>query len=552
VKKNLFLFLIISLILAACVEAPAPPAPTTVPPPAVSNKLPMDRGNYFAASGVCSTCHKEMVDSEGTDVSLDSFWGATMMANSAVDPYWQASVRGEIISNPDYDEIIQDKCTTCHTPMARTTKSFQGEPGVLFEAGFLNPDHALHGLAVDGISCTLCHQISSDLFGEAAGFSGGYIIDSTKPVGERVNFGPYDVTEESEILMRSASGYKPVQSSHIQTSEMCGSCHTLYTPTVDDQGEVAGLFPEQMTYIEWLASSYAENQSCQDCHMPEVDGEVVLSVTGTPGRSQFSLHSFAGGNSYALNLLCTFGDDIGTVASEDQIEAALGRAEVQLQNNTAQITIENAEVEDTTLMIDVAVDSQVGHKLPSGFPSRRVWIHLTVKDDQGKVIFESGSWDQMGSILGNDNDLDEAAFEPHYQKIDSPDQVQIYEAIMGDVNDKVTTTLLRGAVYLKDNRLLPSGFEKNQVSEDIAVCGNAFDDPDFLGGHDRISYRIPLPSSSGNYSVSVELLYQSIGNRWALNLDRYDAVEPQRFISYYSEVPNLPVVVSTTAVVVGE
>jgi len=552
VKKNLLILSICCLILAACAEAPSPPAPTPVPPPVGSNKLPTDRGDYFAASGVCSTCHKEMVDSGGADVSLDSFWGATMMANSAVDPYWQASVRGEILSNPGYDAIIQDKCTTCHTPMARTTKSFHGEPGVLFDVGFLDPDNDLHTLAIDGISCTLCHQISSDLLGEADSFSGGYIIDQTKPVGERENFGPYDVTDESEILMKSASGYIPVQSSHIQTSEMCGNCHTLFTPTVDDNGEVAGLFPEQMTYIEWVASSYTDDTSCQDCHMPEADGEVVLSVTGTPGRNQFSIHSFAGGNSYALDLLGAFGDDIGTVASEDQIKAAFGRAENQLQNNTAQILIENAQVEDNTLKVDLSVDSQVGHKLPSGFPSRRVWVHLVVKDEGGTVVFESGNWDQTGKILGNDNDLDDTAYEPHYLTIDSPDQVQIYEAIMGDVNEQVTTTLLRGAVYLKDNRLLPAGFDKTTVSEDIAVSGAAFGDPDFLEGHDSITYNIPLPSVSGSYSVSVDLLYQSIGNRWALNLDRFNAAEPQRFISYYSVVPNLPVVISTTSVDVTE
>jgi hypothetical protein len=33
--------------------------------------------------------------------------------------------------------------------------------------------------------------------------------------------------------------------------------------------------------------------------------------------------------------------------------------------------------------------------------------------------------------------------------------------------------------------------------------------------------------------VTAELLYQPIGFRWANNLKRYDAGEPQRFTGYY-------------------
>ena len=50
---------------------------------------------------------------DGSDVSIDSLWRGTMMANSSRDPYWQASVRAETLSNPDYNEIIQDKCSQC-------------------------------------------------------------------------------------------------------------------------------------------------------------------------------------------------------------------------------------------------------------------------------------------------------------------------------------------------------------------------------------------------------------------------------------------------------
>jgi hypothetical protein len=175
-----------------------------------------------------------------------------------------------------------------------------------------------------------------------------------------------------------------------------------------------------------------------------------------------------------------------------------------------------------------------------------------VTDDAGKVVFESGLWDQNGAIFGNANDLDAAAYEPHYERITDSEQVQIYEAIMGDVDGAVTTTLLRGAEYLKDNRILPDGFNKAAVSEDIAVYGNAASAPDFQGGADKLIYLVPLDDAVSPFTITAELLYQSIGYRWAQNLDRFDAPEPQRFITFYGQVANTPTFVVSHTVKIGD
>ena len=44
--------------------------------------------------------------------------------------------------------------------------------------------------------------------------------------------------------------------------------------------------------------------------------------------------------------------------------------------------------------------------------------------------------------------------------------------------------------YLKDNRLLPRGFDKGTAAAEIAVVGAAADDDDFVGGGDRVRYRV--------------------------------------------------------------
>jgi hypothetical protein len=107
---------------------------------------------------------------------------------------------------------------------------------------------------------------------------------------------------------------------------------------------------------------------------------------------------------------------------------------------------------------------------------------------------------------------------------------------MVDRDGRVTTGLLRGVRYAKDNRLLPHGFDKSTAIPEVAVHGDAETDSDFVGGGDRVSYRIDLGSApSTAVTIAVELLYQSIGFRWAENLKAYDTPETQRFVRYYGE-----------------
>jgi hypothetical protein len=533
-------------------EPAAPPAEPTLPPTeepvALASHpglpLPAERGDLFAGSGACGVCHTGLTDEAGADVSIDSFWRSTMMANAARDPYWQATVRTEVLKNPALQEIIEDKCATCHMPMARTTAAAGGGVGQVLDGGYLNPANELHTLGLDGVSCTLCHQIEPNSPASADSFSGGYPIDTETPAGERVNYGPFPVEEGSADLMRSASGYLPVESRHIGQATLCATCHTLYTPYLDADGAVAGEFPEQTAFLEWRASDYHQNRSCQNCHMPHAQGGVVLSVTGGDPRQPFSQHSFVGGNAFMVNALRIFAEERQVTAATEHFGATLARIQDQIGNRTASIALENVAVSGGELTAEVLITSQAGHKFPTGFPSRRAWLHVTVTDPGGVVIFESGAVAADGSISGNDNDADPAAYEPHYAAISDPDQVQIYESMMGDTEGQVTTTLLRGAGYLKDNRLLPTGLDKESAPADIAVYGEALEDPDFVAGGDRVQVRVSLGDAQGPFTVSAELLYQAIGYRWADNLRGFDAQEVVDFLRYYDAVPNTPLLVA--------
>jgi hypothetical protein len=100
----------------------------------------------------------------------------------------------------------------------------------------------------------------------------------------------------------------------------------------------------------------------------------------------------------------------------------------------------------------------------------------------------------------------------------------------------VTTGLLSAVGYLKDNRLLPSGFNKESAERDIAVVGDAADDPNFTDAGNLMHYSVGVGDARGPFHVEAELWYQPIGYRWAHNLSPYDALEPQRFVRYYDSM----------------
>jgi hypothetical protein len=159
-----------------------------------------------------------------------------------------------------------------------------------------------------------------------------------------------------------------------------------------------------------------------------------------------------------------------------------------------------------------------------------------VRDAAGRVVFESGALNPNGSITGNDNDADAQRFEPHYREITTADQVQIYESVMADSNGGLTTGLLNAVRFIKDNRLLPPGFNKQAAAAEIQPQGDAMADPDFTGSGDHIRYSVNVGSATGPFQVEAELLYQVISYRWAENLKKYDAPEPRRFVGYYQEM----------------
>ncbi len=489
----------------------------------------------FETSHRCIACHNKLFTAAGEDISIGFHWSASMMANSARDPYWQAGVRREVLDHPTAGAAIEAECSICHMPMARYEAHLAGGEGQVFAHLKFDPGDRADQLAADGVSCSLCHQIARDKLGTRESFVGRFVIAGPAN-GLRRAFGPYDVDAGRTRVMSSSSGFRPEKSEHIRQSELCATCHTLITHSLDPSGKAIGEFPEQMPYPEWLHSRYRESRSCQSCHMPAVRGQAPIAAVLGVLREEVSRHLFLGGNFLMQRMLNRYRHELAVAATPEALELGALKTLEHLASEAARVAIENVRHSTGRLEAEILVENLGGHKLPTAYPSRRVWLHILVRDRTGKAVFESGALSADGSIRGNDNDADPRRYEPHYTEIRTPEQAQIYEAIMGDVSGAPTTGLLSAVRYLKDNRLLPHGFDKRTAEKDIAVWGKAAEDPDFTGGTDRVRLSLDVAGGQEPFLIEVRLLYQPIAYRWAENLRSYKAPEPQRLVRYFESM----------------
>ncbi len=474
--------------------------------------------SHFSGSGNCSMCHDGLVDTSGDNVSIVRDWGTSMMANATKDPFWRAKVATQLERNPHLSTLINDKCSKCHAPIANyeINKVQGGEMSLFGDNGVLNPSHEFYDEAMNGVSCTVCHQIEDVNLGTPDGSSGQYSINNNKII-----YGQFsDIFAQPMI---NNTGYMPAYSAHISDSALCASCHDLKTPYVDGVGDIipkteAEYFPEQMPYTEWQNSEFedagANPQSCQDCHMPKTTSKVSSRPMWLETKDGFAKHHLVGANTTMLTLLRDNAVELDVISNN--MDLSINRARNMLKSSVS-VEITSVSVTNGELEAHVKLVNNSGHKTPTAYPSRRMWLHFKVTDSNNNTVFESGKINTDGSIAGADNDLDLSIFEPHYNLISTEDQVQIYETIMANTDGAVTFTLLRSAQYLKDNRLTPRGFDKSNVPSDVAVKGLADMDADFNDGSDELIYRIS-GLAAGVFNVSVSLNYQTISHGFLQDL----------------------------------
>uniref|UniRef100_Q31GR5 Uncharacterized protein n=1 Tax=Hydrogenovibrio crunogenus (strain DSM 25203 / XCL-2) TaxID=317025 RepID=Q31GR5_HYDCU len=576
----------------------------------------------FTNASTCATCHTgngtTVMEFNGKDISPATQWKHGVMAHSLNDPYYNAVVEEEGHLFPDKKVFIENTCLRCHAPMGYTHAHQNPEllvpdpTGLLPDGGYAFETAMSDPHSREGISCTACHQMQDPMVNQTTGLtetempisnmSGNYKINSPAEngtTGPKI-FGPFNPLYQS---MQNATQYIPEYAAHMSDSAKCATCHNLYTPTLNLDGELhkidpatgnydpAGTvtqFPEQAPYWEWLNSRYpADGKTCQACHMPEPVSSPAYqtAVTTRPvsavQRSNFSQHEMVGGNSYLLGLLSKYMVELGI--ADKTTEAGFNEKIAQTQSllqSAVDFTLSQSLV-GSTLTIPVEITNNAGHKLPSSFPSRRIWVHLKVTDSAGQVVFESGKHEE-GRIEGKDDlftsstclashkisgfdSLTNQCYEPHHDVITSSDQVMIYEDVLGDVNQDITHVLLHARQYLKDNRLPPKGWTESnrhqnpvdQTLYDDDIVGAAVSDANFASGKtgagsdgkDTVTYQVNTTGFSAPFSVEAELLYQTIRPSFVDSMHADDEIEGDsyvgRFKAMYKNTPPEPEVLAT-------
>jgi len=495
---------------------------------------PKGRNEAFATADGCAQCHSAsatataMRSALGEDVSPHATWQATVMANSFRDPYWRAQVAKECAEDPQRSSEVQALCLRCHAPMHHHSLRLGQKPSTTVAQAANDP------LAQDGVSCTACHQIRARGLGEETTWSGKGRIGRS-----RVIYGPYEQPDGAPML--GVSRYAPQHGAHVQRSALCATCHTLVTT---HQGE---RFPEQTPYLEWRNSVFSDedgatatSRTCQQCHMPDIGAtRIARDPNGfdylLQARAPYRAHAFVGGNAFLLDLLRANRDELAVEASAAALQRMALATRRQLTTATVDVAIGEITRADDELQFSVRVRNKTGHKFPTGYPSRRAWLHVRVQNEAG-VVFESGGYRDDGRILGVADPLD----HEHVTRIETPYDVLVWELVAHDPDGEPTTSLTRMAKRGKDNRLLPEGWSRGGPHADETAPVGIGNDFDFTAGGDTVHVAFPYEADAPRATVSVWVHYQTIPPHWVEPLRDVDADECRDFVRMYDAADRAP------------
>ncbi len=314
--------------------------------------------NSFIPSDVCGVCHERQ---------WKELQGSMHLAAHS-EPLYRGFA--ELARKEAGDEIYAF-CSGCHSPA-----------GVV--SGLIPKKHdpVLPVEAKAGVSCEVCHQISSLTGTEGPWGEPGNASFVLHP--GRVKYASSGLFEPN----RAHSGEKRV---FLAKSDFCASCHTVIHP-------LNGLRIEN-TYAEWKASIYAaKGIQCQDCHMRSVEEAKKVAQTLQPivikglrvfdgVESEIQRHFFVGGNANADRLA---GGKTHAAMAEARLQSA---ARIELKAPAAYTPGKKLPLE--VIVHNVAA----GHNLPTGVTElRQMWVDLRILDRSGKTLFRSGQLDEKGDL----------------------------------------------------------------------------------------------------------------------------------------------------------
>jgi hypothetical protein len=246
---------------------------------------------------------------------------------------------------------------------------------------------------------------------------------------------------------------------------------------------------------------------------------------------------------------------LGINAPDKNFDSTLAAITHMLRENTLDIRTNFDSINSTadTVSFRVKLINKAGHKFPTGYPARRAVLQFIVLKANGDTLFASGLFDSNFEVTPTPN-----PYSPHYNVINSSQQVQIYEMVMGDVNGNRTTVLERGYTHLKDNRIPPLGFtDLHPVYDTCRIYGQALSDPDFNlsagaqgSGSDIVHYKIPLQGYSGQLKVVAHMYYQTVPPGWLSEMQTFSSAEIDTFLNMFAQADRSPFLIGSDSLIV--
>jgi hypothetical protein len=513
---------------------PPEPLDTVLSPPKLPQGASPSNAPGFVTSSQCTGCHSglpgaglgptmvlALSKTQTMNVSPYGEWRWTPMGLAGRDPVFYSQLDSELayLKEDAKQQKVIDICTQCHNAMGK--RAFAAEhPNKEYKLAFVY-DTDVHsegfrygGLARDGISCEVCHRMQAPKDASLPYFFDNQINGVFDVTPHDELHGPFKDDEITTYPMLTSINVKPRHDTYIQSSQMCGACHTILLPVVDSS-DPKKKSVEQATYPEWLNSDYrneygsvgATPKSCQDCHMSggytnaktdthveQIQDKIAIVQDGTyPAADHlaspddvnvryretgYTRHELLGTNGFLLQMFLKPVDQmqnnevLGVRLSDymsgltTDLQAASDNVVQQARTSTATVEISKWEVRGSTLLVEVTVTNKAGHRFPSGVGFRRAFLNLEATMN-GRPFFRSGGTNEKGQITDftgrvlPTESFQNGAYQPHFSRtnpIRSSDQVQIYEELTQNADHQFTTSFTRRDYHIKDNRLLPVGW----------------------------------------------------------------------------------------------
>jgi len=468
-----------------------------------SKPAPSPNPNQFLTSDQCMGCHSggtygnvmlytgtKQADGSTPVMNVSPYgeWRWSPMGLAGRDPIFYAQLDSEIAfvksffkNDPakvaEKIKAIENTCFKCHGVMGkRRLDDDHGGPDkgnfqremvyATYDTANDKQRYVYGALARDGVSCMACHRIVEDKipFGDflKTRITGNFTTGNPAEL-----FGPFEDKEIVTDPMNNSLAIKPKHDPYIKSSRMCGNCHTINLPLMDNpDADPNKPHLEQVTYLEWLNSGYQNEvgtnsraQTCQNCHMPtkysNSKGTLNIPVIQQPiafiedtqypqtgnrlpdekiqvrfRKEGFARHQFQGMNVTLLEIFRQFMSPYKSnganmlanpilgvrqndyMSGLDDLTTAIDSFVQQSQNSTAEVSVSPATIANQKLIADVKVTNKTGHRFPSGVGFRRAFLEFRVIDnDTGKTVWCSGCTSELGVIVNGDQRLPSELFD---------------------------------------------------------------------------------------------------------------------------------------------